>query len=183
MFSGVAPANQTKESEVRELLGIESGIGSGTLFSMVNTMQYPPKRGFRNQFQTPSPKVREPHFPWFGLPELLVSFALLRCPYQLNVFGRCQHVCMGATSSANNNTHTHTHPRARERERDREREREREKKKKKRLSSKTVHREWSVMCLLVYWSFRPYVVTPFGEVVWGLWWVWGLKIAGKALKG
>ena len=29
-FSGVAPANQTKESEVRELSGKESGTGSGT---------------------------------------------------------------------------------------------------------------------------------------------------------
>ena len=29
------------------------------------------KRGFRNQFRTPSPKVREPHFLRFGLPEPL----------------------------------------------------------------------------------------------------------------
>ena len=32
------------------------------------------KRGFRNQFQTPSLEVRKPHFLRFGLPEPLLSF-------------------------------------------------------------------------------------------------------------
>ena len=31
------------------------------------------KRGFQNQFRTPSPKVREPHFLWFGLPVPLLT--------------------------------------------------------------------------------------------------------------
>ena len=30
------------------------------------------KRGFRNQFRTPSPEVRKPHFLRIGLPELLL---------------------------------------------------------------------------------------------------------------
>ena len=30
------------------------------------------KKGFWNQFRTPSPKVRKPRFLWFGLPELLL---------------------------------------------------------------------------------------------------------------
>ena len=31
------------------------------------------KSGFRNQFRTPSPEVRKPHFLRFGLPELLLK--------------------------------------------------------------------------------------------------------------
>ena len=31
------------------------------------------KRGFRNQFRSPFPKVREPHFLRFGLPEPLLT--------------------------------------------------------------------------------------------------------------
>ena len=38
-----------------------------------NTMQNPLKRGFWNKFRTPSRKVLEPHFLWFGLPELLLK--------------------------------------------------------------------------------------------------------------
>ena len=37
------------------------------------------KSGFRNSFRTPSPKVREFHFLWFGLPEpLLIPMLALR---------------------------------------------------------------------------------------------------------
>ena len=78
-FSGVAPANQTEESEVRELPGKESGICSGTppFFGGV-CIAFTSKRGFRNQFRTPFLEVRKPHFLRFGLPELLLTFASSR---------------------------------------------------------------------------------------------------------
>ena len=51
-ISGVAPANQTEESEVCELPGRESGTGSGTRFCLfVNATQPPPpkKKGVPEQ--------------------------------------------------------------------------------------------------------------------------------------
>ena len=57
-------------SEIRELSGKESGTGSGTPFLRgFGNSNLHAKKGFRNQFQTPFPKVREPHFLRFGLPE------------------------------------------------------------------------------------------------------------------
>ena len=69
--SGVVPANQTEESEVCELSRRESGIGSRTCFlrGLCACTVFARKRGFRNQFCTPSPKVHEPHLLCFGLPE------------------------------------------------------------------------------------------------------------------
>ena len=78
-YSGVAPADQTEESEVRELPGNESGTGSGTPFVLVNAMQTPKKRS-RNKFQTPSRKVLEPHFLQLGLPEPLLRYEATKHP-------------------------------------------------------------------------------------------------------
>ena len=60
--SGVIPANQTEE--VRFVNFHFEGVPELTCTS---------KTGFQNQFQTPSPKVREPHLLRFGLPELLIK--------------------------------------------------------------------------------------------------------------
>ena len=47
-LSGVVPASQTKESEVRELSGKESGTGSGTPSCFANAIQNPSVGGFQN---------------------------------------------------------------------------------------------------------------------------------------
>ena len=75
VLSGVVPANRTEESEVRELLGKESGISSETR----------PLRNFvriYKQMGVPEPvpaaaNVRKPHFLRLSLPELLLT---LPCP-------------------------------------------------------------------------------------------------------
>ena len=48
---------------------------------LVNAIQNPLKRRFRNSFRTSSRKVREPHFLRFGLPELLLTQANLLKAY------------------------------------------------------------------------------------------------------
>ena len=70
--SGVTPANQSEESEVRELSGKKSGICSGTPFlrGLVEYLQA--KGGSRTSSGLLSLKVRELHFIRFGLPESLL---------------------------------------------------------------------------------------------------------------
>ena len=63
--SGVAPANQTKESDVRELSGKESDIYSGTLFFGGVLHSIYKQKGVLE----PVPDSK-PHFLRFGLPEL-----------------------------------------------------------------------------------------------------------------
>ena len=68
---------QPEESEVRELSGKESGIISGSPFKGF-CLAFTNTRGFRNQFRTPSPSVRQPHFLWLGLlsPKTLIRWML-----------------------------------------------------------------------------------------------------------
>ena len=62
--SGVAPANQTKESEVRELSGKESGTGSGTPFCFIQNQKL---RGGSGTHSGLLPgKVTNLTFLWFG---------------------------------------------------------------------------------------------------------------------
>ena len=70
ILSGVAPAHPTEESEVRELSGKESGISSRTPFLRGFCIVFTSKR-------TPFPKVREPHFLRFGLPQPLLILGSL----------------------------------------------------------------------------------------------------------
>ena len=49
---------------------------------LLNAIQNPPKRGFRNQFRTPSRKVLEPHFLWFGLLAPLLVWGGGGCPHE-----------------------------------------------------------------------------------------------------
>ena len=72
-YSGVAPANQAEESEVRELSRKESGICSETPFFGRFVKHLQAKGGSGNQFRAPSPEVRKPHFLRFGLPEPLLD--------------------------------------------------------------------------------------------------------------
>ena len=69
-LSGVAPANQAEESEFHELSG-KSPEFQNHLF-MGCGIAFKNKWGFRNQFRTFFPKVRQPQFLRFGLLELLV---------------------------------------------------------------------------------------------------------------
>ena len=67
--SGVVLANQTEESEVRELSGKESGMRSRTPFASVNTLQNHFKKGVLERIPDSFPKVREPRFLRSELPE------------------------------------------------------------------------------------------------------------------
>ena len=70
-FSGVVPASQTEESEVANFPGRSPELVPGRPFKCW--------RAFisKNQLWVPSPKVREPHFLRFGLPEPFLRFCAL----------------------------------------------------------------------------------------------------------
>ena len=68
----MAPANQTKESEVPEVSGKESGTGSGTPFACKDYTK-PLKGGVPELIPDSFPESREPDFLWFGLPQPLLK--------------------------------------------------------------------------------------------------------------
>ena len=75
----MAQANQTEASEVRELSGKESGNGSGTPFSLITTIQNPPKRGVPEQILDSFPEssrtsLPDPRFPCFFRFPIFLAF-------------------------------------------------------------------------------------------------------------